>query len=162
MTTATRERAHETHNSARKAVRNGAQFEGQGQEHGPSENLRDSRMMAHLLDALEQKQDVGHYGRLVFCMVARHFMPEEKLIDLLSQQPDQDETKARAMLLQVKERNYCPPKRERIMSWQKEQEFPICPDADDPSACNLYRELKFPDGIYDEIQEFYEEQVEEK
>jgi hypothetical protein len=34
-----------------------------------SDNLRDSPMMAHLLDALEAGQDVGHYGRLTFVMV---------------------------------------------------------------------------------------------
>ena len=39
---------------------------------------RKSGMMVHLLDALEQKQDIGHYSRLVFAMVARHFMPESE------------------------------------------------------------------------------------
>lgn len=43
---------------------------------GRSENLRDSALMAHLLDALEAGQDIGHYGRLTFAMVARHFMEE--------------------------------------------------------------------------------------
>src|SRR4026209_2943243 len=42
------------------------------QARGQSDNLRDSPMMAHLLDALEKGTDVGHYGRLVFAMVARH------------------------------------------------------------------------------------------
>ena len=32
---------------------------------GRSGDLRDSPMMAHLLDALEAGTDVGHYGRLV-------------------------------------------------------------------------------------------------
>ena len=29
--------------------------------------------MAHLLDSLNDGKDIGHYGRLVFAMVARHF-----------------------------------------------------------------------------------------
>jgi hypothetical protein len=127
-----------------------------------SENLRDSPMMAHLLDALEAGKDVGHFGRLTFAMVARHFLNEDEMVRLLANQPEQDEDKARAMLFQVKERDYNPPKRERILEWQAQQEFPICPNADDPGACNVYRELKFPDGIYDNIQEFYEEQAEAK
>ena len=34
------------------------------------EDLRKSDMMAHLLDALDKGKDIGHYGRLVFAMVA--------------------------------------------------------------------------------------------
>jgi hypothetical protein len=122
------------------------------------ENLRDSPMMAHLLDALEEGRDVGHYGRLTFCMVARHFMEEDEIVKLLAGQPDQDETKARAMLMQCQK--YNPPKRERILQWQAEQEFPICPDPENPAACNVYREIQFPDEVYRDIQEFYEEQAE--
>jgi hypothetical protein len=35
------------------------------------EDLRQSTMMLHLLDALDRGEDIGHYGRLVFAMVAR-------------------------------------------------------------------------------------------
>ena len=125
-----------------------------------SDNLRDSPMMAHLLDALEAKKDVGHYGRLTFAMIARHFMGEDEIVELLAKQPDQDETKARAMLQQVEARDYNPPKRERILEWQAQQDFPICPTPDEPGTCNVYSELRFPDGIYDNISEFYEEQAE--
>ena len=125
-----------------------------------SQNLRDSPMMAHLLDALEEGIDIGHYGRLVFVMVARHFLDEDEMVRLLANQPDQDETKARALVLQVRERDYSPPKRERILEWQSRQQFPICPTPDDPNSCNVYRELRFPDGIYDHIQEFWEERAE--
>ncbi len=31
--------------------------------------LRKNGMMAHLMDALSQGEDIGHYGRLVFVMV---------------------------------------------------------------------------------------------
>ncbi len=126
-----------------------------------SDDLRDSPMMAHLLDALEAGTDIGHYGRLVFAMVARHFLNEEDLVRLLAGQPDQDETKARALLLQVKERDYNPPKRERILQWQAQQDFPIIPDPEDPGSGNVYRELRFPDGIYEHITEFWEEKAEQ-
>jgi len=130
------------------------------ERYSPSEELRDSPMMAHLLAALERGTDIGHFGRLTFTIIARHFMEDDQLIGLLSQQPDVDERKARALLLEVKARDYNPPKRSRILEWQAQQEFPICPDTEDPSSCNVYRELKFPEGIYQNIEEFYEEQAE--
>ena len=42
------------------------------------EALRKNDMMTHLLDALDRGQDIGHYGRLVFAMVARHFLSERR------------------------------------------------------------------------------------
>lgn len=129
---------------------------------GRSENLRDSPMMAHLLDALEAGKDIGHYGRLVFVMVARHFLDEDELVRLLANQPGQDETRARALLMQVKAKDYSPPKRERILQWQAQQDFPICPAPEDANSCNVYRELRFPDGIYEHIQDFWEEKAEEQ
>ena len=48
------------------------------------ENLRKNPMMMHLLGALERGEDVGHYGRLVFAMVARHFISEDELRALLA------------------------------------------------------------------------------
>lgn len=126
----------------------------------PGQHLRDSPMMAHLLDALEAETDIGHYGRLTFAMIARHFLEEEELVRLLASQPGQGEARARALVLQVREKDYSPPKRERILQWQAQQEFPICPTPDDPDGCNVYRELRFPEGIYESIQEYWEEQAE--
>lgn len=126
---------------------------------GRSTDLRDSKMMAHLLDALEAGTDVGHYGRLVFAMIARHFMDEEEMVQLLGNQPDHDERQARSLLLQVNTRDYNPPKPERILEWQSQQEFAICPTPDDPASCNVYSELEFPDTIYQNIEEYYEEQA---
>lgn len=125
---------------------------------GRSENLRDSPMMVHLLDALEQGTDIGHYGRLTFAMIGRHFMDEAELVRLLGNQPDHDEPEARALLRQVEARDYNPPKRDRILEWQAQQDFPICPTPDDPTSCNVYRELRFPDEVYEHINEFYESQ----
>lgn len=123
------------------------------------EELRRSPTMAHLLDALRKREDVGHYGRLVFAMVARHFMSEEEIVKLLARQPEQDEDDARALVTEVNARNYCPPKRERLLDWQAQQEFPLVPDAEDLDSGNLYAELRFPDSVYEEINEYYEEKA---
>ncbi len=58
----------------------------------------------------------------------------------------------------MQRRDYNPPKPQRIREWQSQQEFPICP-TDDPDACNVYKDLKFPDGVYEHIQEYYEQKV---
>ena len=121
------------------------------------EQLRKSDMMAHLLDALDAGQDIGHYGRLVFAMVGRYFLSEDELVTHLTRSPDFDQDAARALVRQVQERDYNPPRRERILEWQRRQDFPICPDPDDPRACNVYRDLQFPDGVYEDIEEFYED-----
>jgi hypothetical protein len=115
-------------------------------------------MMERLLRTLEAGTDVGHYGRLVFAMVARHFMEPEKIAALLARQPGEDEEKARALLLQCEAHDYSPPGREKIRQWQAQQEFQILPD-DDPDHGNLYRDLRFPDGVYEHIEEYYEEKA---
>jgi DNA primase large subunit len=125
-----------------------------------TDKLRASPMMEHLLDALEDGKDVGHYGRLTFAMVARHFMGEDELVELLSSQPDQTEEEVRSLVLQVNERGYSPPKRERILEWQGQQDFPICPTPDDPATCNVYSELRFPEVVYEDIEQFWEEKAE--
>ncbi len=123
-------------------------------------DLRSSDMMAHLLDSLENGEDIGHYGRLVFAMVARHFMDEDELVEYLQRNPDFSEEEARALYLQVQGRDYNPPKRDRILQWQSEQEFPICPNPDDPDSCNVYKDLQFPDEVYEKISEYYEQKAE--
>ena len=122
--------------------------------------LRKNAMMAHLLDALERGQDIGHYGRLVFAMVARHFMDEEELVDWLRRDRDFSEEQARSLSLQVRGRDYSPPRREKILEWQRQQEFQIIPNADDPDQGNVYKDLQFPDGVYDNIADYYEDKVE--
>lgn len=126
---------------------------------GRSTDLRDSPMMARLLEALEQGEDIGHYGRLTFAIVARFFLDEGRLVELLAKQPEQNETEARALLLQVESHDYNPPTRERILAWQREQAYQICPDPDDPNSGNVYKELRFPDEVYERIGAYYEEQA---
>lgn len=125
----------------------------------PVDDLRRSPMMSHLLDALERGEDIGHYGRLTFAMVARHFMDTEDLVRLLSHGGDTDERKARALVKQVEDHDYNPPRRERILEWQAKQEFPICPNPDDPDACNVYKELDLPERVFEHIEEYREQQV---
>ncbi|RPI87579.1 MAG: hypothetical protein EHM41_04460 [Chloroflexi bacterium] len=115
-------------------------------------------MMAHLIDSLEAGVDIGHFGRLTFVMIARHFMEEDEMIKLLRKNLNAED--AKALILQVKARDYNPPKRERILEWQKEQDFPICPNPEDPRACNVYRELRFPDSIYENIDEYWLDKAE--
>ena len=123
------------------------------------EDLRQNGMMSHLLGALEAGQDIGPNGRLVFTMVARHFLEPTEVVELLRKNPDFSEVQAKALVNQVNSRDYNPPKREKILQFQSEQAFPICPDADDPDACNLYRNLKFPDGVYEKIAEYHEQKA---
>jgi hypothetical protein len=116
-------------------------------------------MMAHLLDALDRGQDIGHYGRLVFVMVGRHFMEDEEIIEHLRKDKKFSKEQGRSLLKQVEARGYNPPKRERVLEWMDRQKFPICPATDDPAQCNVYRNLEFPKEIYDRIARFYEGQT---
>lgn len=120
------------------------------------EELRKSDMMAHLLDALDEGKDIGHYGRLTFAMIARHFMDDDTLVEYLQKDKDFNEVEAKALVKQVEGKDYNPPKRDRILDWQSQQDFPICPNADDPDACNVYRDLQFPDHVYEHISSYYE------
>jgi len=120
------------------------------------EELRTNSMMAHLLDALGRGEDIGHYGRLVFAMIARHFGTNDEVVAALRQDKDFSGDDARALLAQVEQADYSPPKRAKIMEYQAQQEFPIIPDPGDPDAGNVYRDLKFPDHVYEHIAEYRE------
>ncbi|WP_419805413.1 hypothetical protein [Terriglobus sp.] len=119
-------------------------------EGGGVDELRKDPMMAHLLDSLDAGTDVGHYGRLVFSMVARHFLPHAEVVAWLTKDKDFSEDQAQQMLHQVEGRDYTPPRRERLLEWQSEQEFQFI-DPDDPDSGNLYRNLRFPQEIYQHI-----------
>src|SRR5215831_13817226 len=123
------------------------------------DELRKNAMMAHLMDALNHGKDVGHYGRLVFAMVGRFFLDEDHVVAFLAKNPGVGDVQARALYREVQAHDYNPPKRERILEWQGRQDFPICPNPDDPNGCDVYRDLQFPDSVYEKIDEFYEQQV---
>jgi hypothetical protein len=120
------------------------------------EELRKSDVMQHLLDALDRQEDIGHYGRLVFTMIARHFLSEAEVKQHLLQYPGCDEAEVTSLYKQVQGKDYSPPKRDRILEWQAHQDFPICPNSEDPDACNVYRDLQFPDHVYEHISSYYE------
>lgn len=126
----------------------------------PVAELRKNAMMAHLMDALSRGEDIGHYGRLVFVMVARYFLSGDELFKLLQLDPNLDEDKARALIEQVATKGYSPPSREKVLEFQKQQQFPICPNPKDPDECNVYKDLKFPPEVYESITEYHEEKVE--
>ena len=42
---------------------------------------------------------------------------------------------------------------------QAQQEFPILPNPDDPDCGNVYRNLKFPQSVYEHIQEYHEQKA---
>ena len=122
------------------------------------QDMQQNEMMSHLTSALDRGEDIGHYGRLVFAMVARHFLAEDELVTLLAKNPGFDDVQARALVKQVAARGYNPPKREKIMQFQREQTFPICPSSD-PDGCNVYKNLPLPQEVFDKINEYYEQKA---
>lgn len=52
-----------------------------------------------------------------------------------------------------------PPKRDRLLASQAQQDFPILPNPEDPDCGNLYRNLKFPDAIYDHLSQYQEQKA---
>jgi len=123
------------------------------------EDLRQSPTMSHVLDALDNGEDIGHYGRFVMAVVGRHFVENDELIKIMAQDKDADEKELRALLQQVEEKGYSPPKRDKILEYQSQQDFDIIPNPDDPDAGNLYQELNFPDEVFESIQEYREEKA---
>jgi hypothetical protein len=73
--------------------------------------------------------------------------------------PDFGEDEARALVEQVKGRDYSPPRREKVLQFQAQQEFPICPNAEDPDACNVYKDLQFPESVYSHISDYREQKA---
>lgn len=117
-------------------------------------------MMSHLLDSLDRGKDIGHYGRLVFAIVARYFMNDDELSAWLEKDPSMGEREARGLVRQVEEKDYNPPRREKILEWQSQQEFPILGDEEAARAANVYQDLEFPERVYRHIAEYYEEKAE--
>ena len=117
-------------------------------------------MMNHLLDALEEGKDIGHYGRLVFAIVARHFLSHDEMVEWMTKDRDVDEEKARGLLHQVEEAGYSPPRAETIRGYEEKQDFPILANPDDPDAGNVYQDLTFPDEVYESISSYHEQKAE--
>jgi len=120
------------------------------------DDVRKDPMMARLLDDLAAGKDIGHYGRLVVAMIARHFATEEELVALLAHDADFPEEKARLMVREVIDAGYSPPKRAKILEFQSRQDYPIIAEPGDPDAGNVYKHLQFPDAVYEHIEEYRE------
>ena len=123
------------------------------------EDLQKSDVMAHLVQSLDEGKDIGHYGRLVFAMVARHFLEQDEVVEYLQKDRDFSEEQARSLVAQVEGRDYNPPRREKILEYQAQQDFPIIPNPDDPDSGNLYRDLNFPEEVYENISGYYEQKA---
>jgi hypothetical protein len=126
----------------------------------PLEDLRQSPTMVNLLDALDRGEDIGHRGRFTFAAVAARFLPKEEVVAWLEKGSGGGEHEAKALVQQVTERGYNPPSRQRLLDYNKEQAFQICPTPDDPDTCNLYRELTMPEEVIEDIEEYREQQFE--
>lgn len=125
------------------------------------QDLEKNHMMAHLTRALDDGKDIGHYGRLVYAIVARHFLSDDELVAQLAKDRDFAEEDARGLVQQVQERDYSPPGRNKIMEYQAKQDFPIMPDTQDPDEGNVYRDLEFPQQVYDHISEYHQQKAED-
>jgi hypothetical protein len=115
-------------------------------------------MRSHLLDSLDQGKDTGHYGRLVFAMVARSFHDPDELVGYLQKNRDFSEEQARVLVKKVQGTITICRARTRFTTGRSNKEFHICPDPGDPDACNVYNDLRSPDKIYENISE-YDEQI---
>ena len=120
------------------------------------DQVRSDPMMSSLLDRLAAGEDIGHYGRLVFAMIARHFASDDEVVAALRQDRDFSADAARELLTQVEDAGYSPPKREKILEFQSRQHQPIVPDPDDPDSGNVYKHLQFPDDVYEHIAHYRE------
>ncbi len=124
-----------------------------------NDELRKDPMMVRLSDELKAGTDIGHYGRLVFTMIARHFLSESELKKSLCKDRDFSADQAQTLIDEVKAADYSPPKREKILEYQREQSFAIIENVDDPDLGNVYRTLKFPDHVYEHIAEYREQRT---
>ena len=124
------------------------------------QDLQNNHMMAHLTQALNDHKDIGHYGRLVYAIVGRHFLSDDELAAQLAKDSDFDEEQARGLVQQVQEADYSPPGRAKLLEYQEKQDFPIVPDTQDPDEGNVYRDLDFPQHVYDHISEYRQQKAE--
>ncbi|MDX1584001.1 MAG: hypothetical protein R3338_10430 [Thermoanaerobaculia bacterium] len=119
--------------------------------------LMQDPMMAHLMRSLNEGRNIGHYGRLVFAMVAHWFLGKDAVVEWLQRDKNFTDEDAVALWKQVEEHGYNPPNRDTIAEWQTYQSFPILPEPKNPECGNVYKSLQFPDEVYESIQEYYKE-----
>ena len=120
-------------------------------------DLRKNNTMAHILDALDNGKDIGHYGRLTLVMVAQYFADESEIVAQLKKDRDFAEEEARSLYQQVTSKEYSPPSRDSLLEWQSKQDFQIVVDPEDPDAGNVYQDLTFPESVYASISNYNQE-----
>jgi hypothetical protein len=89
-----------------------------------TDELRKDPTMAQLLDSLEAEQDIGYYGRLVFSMVARHFLSQIQIDAYLN--PEAPAAAPRPIAV-VPRRPAAAASPERILKWRRKQAVPVLP-----------------------------------
>ena len=78
--------------------------------------LRKNSMLDHLISSLERGENIEHYGRLVFVIVARYFLPVGEIVRLLTQDATSNfisEREALNLVNQVISKDYNPPVRSK-------------------------------------------------
>lgn len=121
------------------------------------DTLRKNALMARLIEALEDGTDIGHYGRLTFCMVAAWLVDEETIVGALARDEDFTEDEARSMLKQVRDLGYSPPRPAKIRDWDSQQDFQMLPAELNPDDdANVYADLEFPDALYEQIRDYHD------
>jgi hypothetical protein len=124
------------------------------------EALGRNKMMRHLIDALDDEKDIGHYGRFTFASIARHFMHPDDLAKYLARDKDEALDDAKALVHQVNDADYSPPGPAKIRKWNEEQDFPILPPEHQTSDdANVYQDLDFPEDVYEKINAYHREQA---
>ena len=53
----------------------------------------------------------------------------------------------KGLVQQVEEKGYSPPRREKILEYHSQQDFPICPDPDDTTPATHTRNCSSPTGV---------------
>ena len=91
------------------------------------EDLKKNAMVAHLIDVLDHKEDIGHYGRLVFTRVAQHFLSEYEVVAELAKDKEFSEEQARSLYLQVQSKTITHPSARRSCSTSRSRNFRSSP-----------------------------------
>ena len=123
-------------------------------------DLRKNNTMAHIIDALDDGTDIGHYGRLTLVMVAQYFADEAEIVAQLQKDRDFTEEEAKSLYQQVRSKEYSPPSRDSLLEWQSKQDFQIVANPEDPDSGNVYQDLTFPESVYASISSYNQKQGE--
>jgi len=77
-------------------------------------------------------------------MIGRHAVSSDELVELLTKDHDADEQEMRALVQQVGEKGYSPPRREKFLEYQSQQDFRSAPSPTIPTHATLTRSWSSP------------------